>query len=264
MLKEEKQDNRDNIVSNLEHANGVDKAVSCGEAQRHVREIFEHAERLVDISWLCWGWGNEVNHYWEGFVIALLLGRKPLFNWGHKSWLRKVGTQNASQYIESPMVVESSFANWSTVHELRKIRTIAELRLVPDQTIRTYKGGYSFKYFARSEFQKDLQGIASAAWASKSSAAVARFLLQHDSTAQQCLFSSILGLNEGVKAPVSRDLAAHRAKGRKVAALQIRVGDVSFFEEGKGADGEKNIANAQSVREQMVRQAVQVSGLQVQ
>jgi hypothetical protein len=111
-------------------------SVSCSDARRYAREIFDNAERLVDISWLCWGWGNEVNHYWEGLVIALLLGRKPLFNWNHKSWLRKVGTQNASHFLYSPMAVSSSNTNWGTVHELRRIHTIFELRRISAQTIR--------------------------------------------------------------------------------------------------------------------------------
>jgi hypothetical protein len=164
----------------------------------------------------------------EGVIIALLLGRKPLFNWQHGSWRKKVGTNNASHFLVSPMLANAT-TEWGEVYDLKKIGSLLQLKsaAVSSKTIRTYQGGFSYKYFSTESFKRDLQVIATGAAAAPTTR-LARYLQQHDSAAMQCLMPVLLRLDKRVTAPVDRDLARYRAQGRKIVALQIRVGDESF------------------------------------
>jgi hypothetical protein len=148
-------------------------------------------------------------------VIALLLGRKPLFNWQHGSWRKKIGTSNASKFLLSPMLADKS-TDWGDVyhlgskeHKLVDTHGIQWLKAeaAAAKTIRTYQGGFSFKFFDKPQFMKDLETIGSGGGEGRREAArvrVARYLQQHDSTAMQCLMPEVLRLSTHVTAAIDR------------------------------------------------------------
>jgi hypothetical protein len=157
-------------------------------------------------------------------VIALLLGRKPLFNWQHGSWRKKIGTSNASKFLLSPMLADKN-TDWGDVyhlgskeHKLVDTHGIQWLKAeaATAKTIRTYQGGFSFKFFDKPQFMNDLETIGSGGGEGRAGEArseggreaarvrVARYLQRHDSTAMQCLMPEVLRLSTHVTAAIDR------------------------------------------------------------